>query len=132
MSEIFQDLNDDNFLLFAIKAYDNPNCLISEFEDDIKRIDYLKRLFFRYKEYDDLKERLIINHIIILSNVFGIKFSVKMLFFKLNEQHYSALKTFLLFLNIMPEKIVGINGKCLNSSDISVDLKIASVLRNMK
>jgi hypothetical protein len=132
MSEIFQDLNDDNFLLFAIKAYDNPNCLISEFEDDIKRIDYLKRLFFRYKEYDDLKERLIINHIIILSNVFGIKFSVKMLFFKLNEQHYSVLKTFLLFLNIMPEKIVGINGKCLNSSDISVDLKIASVLRNMK
>lgn len=132
MSDIFQDLNDDNFLLFAIKAYDNPNCLTSEFEEDIKRIDYLKRLFFRYKEYDDLKERLIINHIIILSNVFGIKFSAKMLFYKLSDQHYSALKTFLLFLNIMPDKIIGINGKTLNSSDISVDIKIANVLRNMK
>ena len=132
MTDSFNDLNDDNFLLYAIKAYDKPNCVMSEFEEDIKRFDYLKRLFFRYKEYNDLKERLIINHIIILNNVFGPENTIRMLFFRLGEKHFSYLKTFLLFLNLMPDKIKGINGKNIISSEIPVDMSIANVLRNIK
>lgn len=129
---LFDDLTHENFLLFAIRAYDNPNYVMSEFEDDIKRIDYLKRLFFRYVEYGELKERLIINHIVILSNVFGVQFLARMLFLKFDEKHYSIIKTFLLFLNMMPEKIFKVNGKTIHSSDILVDMKIADILRNMK
>lgn len=132
MTDSFNDLNDDNFLLYAIKAYDKPNCVMSEFEEDIKRFDYLKRLFFRYKEYNDLKERLIINHIIVLTNVFGPECAIRMLFFRLGEKHFSYLKTFLLFLNLMPDRIKGIKGKNIISSEISVDMSIANVLRNIK
>lgn len=132
MNDSFNDLNDDNFLLYAIKAYDKPNCVMSEFEEDIKRFDYLKRLFFRYKEYNDLKERLIINHIIILTNVFGPENTIRMLFFRLGEKHFSYLKTFLLFLNLMPDKIRGIKGKIIISSEIPIDMSIANILRNIK
>ena len=85
--------------MFAIKAYNKPNCIMSEFEEDIKRIKYVKRLIKKYVVTGDLKERLILNHIIILSNVFGIEATVRMLFLKLDEKHYPILKTFLLFLN---------------------------------
>jgi hypothetical protein len=132
MGELFDDLNRDNFLLYAIKAYDKPNCIMSEFEEDIKRFDYLKRLFYRYREYGELKERLIINHIIILSNIFGPECAVRMLFFKIDEIHYSILKTILLFLNIMPNRVQGINGKNINSSDIALDLNLVNILRNIK
>lgn len=132
MLDPFDDVNDDNFLLYAIKAYDNPNCIMSEFEDDIKRFDYLKRLFYRFREYDDLKERLIINHIIILSNVFGPECAIRMLFFRLGEKHFSYIKTFLLFLNIMPNTVKSINGKPIISSEILVDMKIANILRKIK
>ncbi len=132
MSDPFDNLNDDNFLLYAIKAYDKPNCVMSEFEEDIKRYDYLKRLFFRYKEYGDLKERLIINHIIILSNVFGPEAAVRMLFFKIEEHYYSIIKPVLIFLNIMPKIVKGINGKNIYSSEIFLDPFVVSVLREIK
>ena len=132
MGDIFSDLNSDNFLLYAIKAYDRPNCIMSEFEEDIKRFDYLKRLIYRYREYNDLKERLIINHIIILSNVFGPECAVRMLFYRLDESSYPILKTILLFLNIMPNVIHGVNGKHIYSSDISLDNHLVTVLRNIK
>jgi len=76
------NLNDENFIMYAIKAYNKPNCVMSEFEEDIKRIKYIKRLIKRYSITGDLKERLILNHIIILSNVFGIEATVRMLFLK--------------------------------------------------
>lgn len=132
MLDTFDDLNDKNFLLYAVKAYDRPNSVMSEFEEDIKRFDYIKRLIYRYKEYDILKERLMINHIVILSNVFGPNCAVRMLFFKLEEKNYSILKTILLFLNIMPPVIRGINGKHIYSSNIPLDNKIVEVLRNIK
>ncbi len=132
MVNFFNDLNDENFLLFASKAYDKPNCILSEFEEDLKRFDYLKRLFYRYKQYGDLKERLIINHIIILSNVFGPENAVRMLFFRMNEKSFPIIKTILLFLNIMPEKIEGINGKHIYSSDIPLDDHLIKVLRDIK
>lgn len=128
----FDDLNSDNFLIYAVKAYDKPNMILSEFKEDIKRFNYLKRLFRRYKKHDDLKERLILNHLIVLYNVFGPEAATRLLFFKTSKEDYSTLKTYLLFLSYMPSMVKGINGKDIKSSDIPVDLKIAKILRNIK
>ena len=126
---MIDNLNDDNFIMFAIKAYNKPNCIMSEFEEDIKRIKYVKRLIKKYVVTGDLKERLILNHIIILSNVFGIEATVRMLFLKLDEKHYPIIKTFLLFLSYMPTAIYGVNGKNIISADITVDILVGNKLR---
>ena len=90
--------------MFAIKHYDNPSCVDEqEFLDDMKRFKYLKRLFRKYDTSKEFKARLIINHIIILANVFGIDAASTLLFFKIDKQHWSLLKTILIFLNYMPE-----------------------------
>ena len=128
---MIENLCDDTFMMFAMKAYDKPNCIMSEFEEDLKRIKYVKRLIKRYRVTGELKERLILNHIIILGNVFGVESSVRMLFFKIDNKDYEILKTFLLFLNYMPKLIPGINGKILNSSDISIDIFVAKKLREI-
>jgi len=128
---MINDLNDDNFIIYAIKAYDKPNCIMSEFETDVKRIKYVKKLIKKYMNSGILKERLILNHIIVLSNVFGIEATVKMLFLKLNEDQYPILKTFLLFLNYLPKMIQGVNGKNINSSDITVDIQVGIRLRSI-
>jgi hypothetical protein len=125
------DLNSDNFLLYAIKAYDKPNAIQSEFEEDIKRIKYVKRLIKRYRSTGDLKERLILNHIIILANVFGVEATVRMLFFKLDEEDYNVLKTFLVFLEYMPKVVLGINGRHILSKNISIDLHSGRRLREI-
>jgi len=119
---MIDDLNEETFLLYAMKSYDKPNCIQSEFEEDLQRIKYIKRLFKRYRASGELKERLIINHIIILSNVFGVHPTVRILFYKLDNEDYIILKTFLLFLNYMPDMVTGINGKNINSKDLTVDL----------
>lgn len=128
---MIENLCDDNFMIFAMKAYDKPNCIMSEFEEDIKRLKYVKRLIKRYKATGNLKERLILNHIIILSNVFGVEAAVRMLFFKIGREDYEILKTFLIFLNFMPNTIKGINGNNIYSSDISVDLFVGKRLRSI-
>lgn len=128
---MIDNLTDDNFMLYAMKAYDKPNAIVSEFEEDLKRIKYVKRLIKRYKATGELKERLILNHIIILSNVFGIEATVRMLFYKIDNSDYSILKTFLLFLNYMPRHINGIRGQYLNSSDMSVDLVVGKKLKEL-
>jgi hypothetical protein len=128
---MIENLNDDNFLFFAMKSFDKPNCIMSEFEEDLKRIKYVKRLIKRYRVTGELKERLILNHLIILANVFGVDSSVKMLFYKLDRDEYDILKTFLLFLNYMPKLILGINGMNINSSDISIDIFVAKRLRDI-
>lgn len=125
---MFDDLNEDNFMMYAAKAYTSPHCIMSEFEGDIKRTKYLKRLFRRYKVTKSLKERLIINHIILLNNVFGREHTARILFFKIDERDYDILKTFLLYLNIMPDFIYGINGKTISSSEIPVDINVAEIL----
>lgn len=129
---MFDNLTSENILLYAIKAYDKPNCIMSEFKQDMKKFNYLKRLFHRYRKYDEMRERLILNHLVVLYNVFGIEVATRILFFKLSEEDYSALKTYLLFLNYMPEIIKGIDGKNIISSNIPVDMKIAEVLREIK
>jgi hypothetical protein len=126
---MIDSLNDDNFLIFAMKCYDSPNTILSEFEEDLKRIKYVKRLIKRYKTTGELKERLILNHLIILSNVFGTRNAVRMLFYKVDEEDYDILKTFLLFLDYMPTIVDGIRGKNIYSGDISIDLFVGKRLR---
>jgi 5'(3')-deoxyribonucleotidase len=128
---MFDDLNDDNFLMYAVKAYNSPHCIMSEFEGDLKRTKYLKRLFRRYKVTKTLKERLILNHLILLYNVFGVEPATRILFFRIDEQDYDVLKTFLIYLNYMPEKVKGINGKDIISSDILIDMNVADILRQI-
>ena len=125
---MFDDLNDDNFMIYAMKAYNSPHCIVSEFESDIKRTKYLKRLFRRYKVTKSLKERLILNHIILLNNVFGPEATARILFYKIDERDYDILKTFLMYLNIMPDAIYGINGKNIHTGDIPIDINVVEIL----
>ena len=128
---MFDDLNDENFMIYAMKCYSAPNCIMSEFESDIKRTKYLKRLFRRYKITKTLKERLILNHIILLNNVFGPEPTARILFYRIDERDYDILKTFLIYLGIMPDSIKGVNGKNIQSAEIPVDLNIAEILRQI-
>lgn len=98
-------LTNDNFVLFAMNHYDNPQChTTQEFDEDMKRFLYLKKLFSRYKASGELRERLILNHIIVLYNLFGEN-TTKMLFFKIEKEHWSTLVTFLIFLERMPDVV---------------------------
>jgi hypothetical protein len=128
----FDDLTNDNFLIYAMKCYDRPNTIMSEFKDDMKRFNYLKRLFHKYRKNDEMREQLILNHLIVLYNVFGPEATTRMLFFKMSKEDFPAIKTYLLFLNIMPTVVKSIKGQDIISSDIEVDLKIADVLREIK
>jgi hypothetical protein len=126
---MFDDLTADNILLYAIKAYNKPNCVMSEFAEDMKRFNYLKRLFKRYRKIGEIKEQLILNHIVVLYNVFGPEVATRLLFFKVPKDDYITMKTYLLFLSCMPDRIKGIKGQDIISSEISVDMKIAEILR---
>ena len=128
---MFENLTDDNFTIYAMKSYYSPHCIMSEFEGDLKRTKYLKKLFRKYKKTKLLKERLILNHIILLANVFGVEAATRILFYKIDDRDYDILKTFLLYLNYMPNRIVGINGKDIESSTIMIDMDIAEILRKI-
>jgi len=106
MGLFVDELNEDNFLLFAMKMYDNPQFTgVEEFYEDLHRIKYIKRLLRRYEKTGELRERLILNHIIILANVFSPSFCSKMLFYKLEEDLYPSLKTFLIYLEYLPDDV---------------------------
>jgi hypothetical protein len=95
----FDELNDDNYIMFAIKYYDNPQCVTrDDFYEDLKRFKYIKRLFKRYIKTGQLKSHLLLNHFIILFNVFG-EAAVPLLFFKIEKVYWPILKTFLLYLD---------------------------------
>lgn len=125
------NITNDNFLFFTMKAYTAKNYVVSEFEEELKRIKYIKRLIKKYKASGDLKERLILNHIIILANVFGVEPAVKMLFFKLDNDDYDVLKSFLLFLQYLPDDkiIYGIDGQNVHLADITIDPKVSRSLQ---
>ena len=126
---IFDNLNHDSITIYAVKAYDKPNCVMSEFKDDMKRFNYLKRLFKRYRSIGEIKERLIINHLIVICNVFGPTVATRLLFYKMCPEDYSALKTYLTFLNLMPNKVLGIRGVDIISSNIPIDSRVEFILR---
>lgn len=128
----FENLTIDNVMIFALKAYDKPNCIMSEFREDLKRFNYLKKLFRRYRKFGEIKERLVLNHLVVLNNVFGPEVATRLLFFKMSKDDYSALKTYLIFLSCMPERVIGIKGHDILSSEIPVDMTIAEILRNIK
>tara|TARA_B100000287_G_scaffold174594_1_gene164674 strand:- start:747 stop:1124 length:378 start_codon:yes stop_codon:yes gene_type:complete len=123
----FGDLNEKNFIIYAMKLYNNPQCCgIDEFKDDINRLKYVKRLLRKYFKSGVLRERLILNHIIILANVFGVEGAVRMLFFKVEKELHPLLKTFLVFLKYLPEKH---NGSIYDS--IPLDMSVIQTLRKI-
>ena len=113
---LFNELNEDNFLLFAIKNYQNPQAVTREdFDRDLNHFKYIKRLLKRYKRDGELKSHLLLNHFIILYNIFG-EATTPMLFFKIEQDLWSVVKTFIIFLGKLPE-----HPKCY-IHDIQVDL----------
>ncbi len=125
-------LDESNWLLYAAKNYCNTQCYdILEFEEDLKRFKYIKRLFNKYVEYGELKERLILNHIIALNNVFTPSVATKMLFFRLYG-YESFLAPFLTVLGTLPETIYGIGeNNIIECSNILSDFKIEEKLKNI-
>jgi len=114
------NLTESTFLLYAMKHYDNPQCTeMSEFEEDIKRFQYLRKLFSRYRQDNELKERLILNHLIVIYNVFGVQ-ATNMLFMRLHEYH-EYLKPFVEYLNYMPDLLVydelAVNSKSIDGNE---------------
>ena len=123
MMDIFEDLNEENFTLFAIRHYDNPQCTSTEeFYEDIRRFRYLKRLLKRYDRTGELRERLILNHVIILSNVFGVQNAIKMLQYKIDDDYWPVLKTCLLYLDYIDEEW---------ETEISLDPKTVERMRDL-
>jgi len=118
-------------MLYAAKNYDNPQCMdVDEFRDDLKRFNYIKKLFNKYKTTGDLKEHLIINHLIVVYNIFGAESATRMLFFKLKD-YQEILKPFLVFLNYMPDIVYGVNEDPIRSTDIPLDNNIVVKLREI-
>ena len=129
----FDDLTEENFLMFAMREYNNMQCTdVEEFYDDLKKVKYIKRLFNIYKNDGQLKERLILNHLITWYNVFPVRAGTRILFYKIEEHFWPMLKTFLIFLDRMPDKIEMIRGKEIKSTDIILDEGIVTRLRTIK
>ena len=127
-----EKLTNENFLIYAAKYYDNPQChSTEEFIEDLKRIKYIKKLITRYVETGELRERLILNHLIVLNNIFGPVHLVRILFLKTRKQ-MSCIKPFLVMLNIMPDKIYNIKEESIIDTHlITMDAKIIEALRKI-
>ena len=125
---VSEKLNENNFLIYAMHNYDNPQChSLQEFDEDIKRFLYLKKLLSRYKNNGELRERLILNHIIVLYNIFGDS-ATRMLFYKIDKNCWYILITFLVYLNRMPDSLPEY-GVLL--SDYTLDETVIGVLRKI-
>lgn len=123
-----QILTNENFILYATKMYNNPSCKgVDEFYEDLSRIKYIKRLLLRFRKGGDLKERLVLNHIIILQNIFGVEASVRILFFKLSPDLHSSLKSFLDYLKYLPVYCPEIN-----INNIPQDHRVDKILRELR
>lgn len=132
MSMAEKIVDDQNFLIFAAQNYDNINCVeYDEFEEDLKRIKYVKKLFKKYRDTGELKERLILNHLTVLYNVFSPEACTHMLSFKLAE-YLPYIKPFLMFLNYWPSsKTINIDNLTILNSLIIMDQKIIEELRKI-
>ena len=120
---MYESITNDNVMMFAIKHYDNPQCESEkEFHDDMKRFKYIKRLLRKYKDSGILKERLLLNHIIILNNLFGPEACVTLLLFKIQKEYWETLKSFLLYLNMIREDEL---------QDVKESKKVLDILRKL-
>jgi len=123
-------LTDKNYIRYAMKNYDNPSGGIEEFEEDMARIVYLKRLFRKYHNSGLLRERLVLNHIITFYNVFGVEVATRLLFLKIESELHYILKTFLIYLNYLPEGNPKFNVG-FNVVEINLDPNIIKILRKI-
>jgi hypothetical protein len=125
-----EPISEKNFLMYVARHYDNPQCQSTEeFFEDVKRIKYVKKLITRYAEGGDLKERLILNHLIILNNVFGPEHLCRILYVKMAEQ-MKYVKPFLVLLNVMPRKMYNVCDSLMIDTDlIPMEQRIVDVLR---
>ena len=130
---LFDDLNEKNYVHFAMKYYDNRQCTsVEEFNEDLNKIKYVKRLFNRFLETGELRVNLILNHLIVIYNVFENEAATRMLFFRVEKKYYSILKPFLIFLNRLPEKINGIDGEDIQTSHIPLNETTIKELRKIE
>ena len=130
---IIDKVDETNFVLYAAKHYDNPHCYDTvEFYEDLNRFKYIKRLLNKYQENGEVKERLIINHLTIIYNVFGPIAGTRLLFLKLKDQ-LSLIKPFLVLMGTCPDivKAIGLEGNDIITSDIVMDPVIVNALRNL-
>lgn len=120
---MFEKITNENVIMFAIKHYDNPQCAGEiEFQDDMKRFKYIKRLLRKYVDQGDLKERLILNHMIVINNLFGSDAASTLLIFKIEPEFWSVLKTFMNFLGMLPEGEL---------KEVKEDLKVKEALEKL-
>jgi hypothetical protein len=130
---LFDDLNDKNYTMFATKYYDNRQCTsVEEFHEDLNKIKYVKRLFNRFLETGELKTNLILNHLIVIYNVFENEPATRMLFFRVEKKFYSILKPFLIFLNRLPETVRGIDSSDIQTSHIPLNETTIKELRKIE
>lgn len=123
-------LTDSNFVIYAAKHYENPEChTTEEFVEDLNKLKYLKKIFKRYRDTGEINIRLTLNYVIIFYNLFGVEASTNMLFFKLKD-YADVLKPFLTMLNYMPKNIT-LGKETIPSSDIVMDEGIVRQLRNI-
>ena len=130
---IFDDLNEKNYLHFAMKFYDNRQCTsVEEFNEDLNKIKYVKRLFNRFLDTGELRTILILNHLIVIYNVFENEAATRMLFFRVEKKFYSILKPFLIFLHRLPEKVKGIDGEDIQTNHIPLNETTIKELRKIE
>ena len=130
---LFDDLNEKNYVMFAMKYYDNLQCTsIEEFNEDLNKIKYVKRLFNRFLETGELRIHLIMNHLIVIYNVFENEAATRMLFFRVERRFYSILKPFLLFMNRLPKVVRGIDGKNIITNEIPLNEMTIKELRKIE
>lgn len=129
---MIESLTEKNINAYMIMSYNNPQCVdLEEFQEDVKIPKYIKRLINRYTASNELKERLILNHIILFYNVFEFEAATRILFFKMESADYSVLKTFLTYLNCMPDVVENINGKNIINTDIPLCKDVVDRLREL-
>ena len=120
---MYETINADNVVMYAIRHYDNPHCEgEKEFEDDLKRFKYIKRLLRKYYDTGILKERLLLNHLIVLTNVFGSTASTTLLLYKIQEEYWSTLKSFLIYLNTITDEEL---------SEVEINKEVLDALREL-
>ena len=130
---LFDDLNEKNYVMFAMKYYDNLQCTsIEEFNEDLNKIKYVKRLFNRFLETGELRTNLILNHLIVIYNVFENEAATRMLFFRVEKRFYSILKPFLLFMNRLPKVVRGIDDKNIITNEIPLNEMTIKELRKIE
>jgi hypothetical protein len=123
------ELTDATFDMYAIKHYDNPHCEgIQEFTEDLNRFKYLRRLLNKYEECGELRENLVLNHVVVLYNLFSDA-ATSMLFFRIEEKHWPIIAPFLIYLHRMPSEIRLSASRVIRDSDIQIDMNVVRILR---